>query len=176
MSHSRSRSVSPSPTAPQPKVLKISRDEEEKIVDRLYSKSVEQHAMRLEKRKREIYREEDPVKIPEAKIQEKVTKMMDFEMENRKRKHQSLLTKYYPDAPTVKRASEEVQESVSRLYGNAAAKEKKLQQLEEKYQFKPKPTGKSKTKDEQADIIARLSKPKRTDWSGHKYYGATHGT
>jgi hypothetical protein len=177
------RLVQPSRKLPSEKVpewyrapQKINTDDQEKLVDRLYSQTIKQHEMRLQQKTDQVYRYESQKKMSDERIQENVTRMTDAEIEKRKKQAVTLQGKYFPVEPEKRVPREVIEDSIKRLHESSTKSHNDNQKkLDEKYAFKPEYATKHLTSAEMSTYVERLAKPKPVDFTSHPMYGATHG-
>ncbi|EPY28028.1 hypothetical protein STCU_05337 [Strigomonas culicis] len=156
------------------KCLQISREDKEKLVDRLYTQSIESKKQKLEELEARYYPKKESKKISKEDIQKSVLRQVDEEMEFRRRAQaQAEANVYTKDAKTKKSADTamsplEIEESVKRMYDEALQrKEKNLEQSRKQYMFDPEKSAPTKKAPpgELKEYFEKISKPKKTDFS-----------
>lgn len=162
--------------ANQSPTKKINAECEEKLVDRLYLQTIKQHEEKLLKKVNQYYQYEAPKRLSDEKITENAIRLTSYEQDRRKAAAEKLELKYYQVEPPKTLSRDVIDECTSRMYeASLKLHQEKQKRLEKKYAFQPV-KGKKATDEEVAACASRLSAPKKSDFSDHPDFGATHGS
>ncbi|KPA82473.1 hypothetical protein ABB37_03534 [Leptomonas pyrrhocoris] len=166
----------------------LSAEEENKLVDRLYSQSLSRKEATLAELQARYYPVAAPLTISSEALQKSVKRQVDEEMEQRRQRRAVMdataaaaATGYAnrrdPKVATQATISpEEVEVSVRRMYDETLARKKaNMAESEKRYAFHPEGvTSKKMPKDEFQASVERMSKPKKTEFTTaeiNKIYG-----
>lgn len=172
---------------------RLNKEEEERLIARLFTESVEQRQLKLEELDRRYYPVAEPQRISQEQLQKSVERQVDQEMAIRQARREEA------EAATFKRnnrasaaadekrasradgsgatmSSEEVEASVKRMYDETLArKQVNLEESKRRY-APPAPKTKKVSKNELQEWVAAASKPKKTEFTideVNKIYGLT---
>jgi hypothetical protein len=165
------RGVSPrAPLASPRQTPKLTSDETEKLVQKLYGDAVAHRKLAIEKLDKKFYPVAKPLTVDQAKIDESVERQCTKQVELRKKREldaQKLQAR--PQSPKTM-SETEVEESVRRLYNDSVRiRSEQRKRLESKFTFHNKAAeearGKRHTKEELQNAALRLSVPVRRNYT-----------
>ena len=153
---------------------KLSKEDVERLGDRLYTQSMDQKRKKLEALESKYYKTEEPKTISKAEAEESALRQVNQEMEMRRKRQAELERKVHKEEEPRTLTQEEIDESVRRMYNEPMdIKKKKLEVLQKRYAPEPE-KGKRLGKSQQAEMASRLCQPKKqiyTDEEINKVYG-----
>jgi hypothetical protein len=166
-------------------------EEEGQLVDRLYTQSLSRKEATMAELEARYYPVAVPITISEEELQKSVKRQVDDEVEQRRLRRAEMdataaaaATTGYANrrdttaASAKKLSHEEVEASVRRLYDESLArKQASMAESKKRYAFHPESVkAKKMPKDEFQASVARMSQPKKTEYTTaeiNKIYGLT---
>lgn len=161
---------------------RISKEQEEDLVDRLYRHSLEQKEKKLKELDAHYYPVAKEKKISNEEMTKSAERQVDVEMNRRKQQQEENDKKFYEDqrktTKTTKITQAELEQNIKHLYDDTLARKKaNREESQKRYLFdREKATGPQKLmkpEDFKASV-ERMSKPKKTEFTTaeiNKIYG-----
>lgn len=161
----------------------LSREDEEKMVNRLYAQSLDAKKQKMDALDARYYPKTESKKITKEQMQKSVNRQVDEEMERRKQANAEADQRAYSQDAKTKNATvktltkEEIDSSVRRMYDETLEKKQRnMEESRKQYMFDPEKTAPTKKAPpaELKEYFERISKPKKTEYSTaeiNKVYG-----
>lgn len=153
---------------------KLTREEEEKLTNHLYTNSIENRKKSLEAIEAKIYRTEASRRLTKEEMEESAVRQATTELEMRRRRREELVKKVHKEEEPVTMDAEEVEASLRRMYEEPIRIRKaNMETLEKKHAPAPE-AGRRLTGEQQKALGDRLCVPKKTTYTDeeiNKIYG-----
>ncbi|CCW60762.1 unnamed protein product [Phytomonas sp. EM1] len=157
----------------------IAPQDEEKLIDRLYTRSIERKKAIIEESERRFYPVAEPTKISAEQLQKSIERQVYREMARRQARAQEADASLYgPNNGAAARSvsgkgriaaqtltNDEVADSVLRLYNQSLERRKaNMSESENRYLFHP-PESKKLPKGEIQEYINKMSQPRKREYT-----------
>ena len=153
---------------------KLTQEELAKLGDRLSTNALSTKNDSVKRSEDKVYRHQQPVYISRAEMEKSASRQVNEEMDRRKKSREALEAKHHKPNPTKKMSSDEVQESVRRVYDDqvrikkerlAKAQDARDKQLKLERGGADAPPERRLNRDEMSDMGARLAKPSKRQFT-----------
>lgn len=179
MTHGSTGKTTPSPggkmmlppiDSPTPKVVKITKEEEERLTDSLFRQALEKKKKSLEQIEHSVYKYEERKVIPKAVADASSNRQCNEELERRKKKRDELQHRHQPATNQKVISGTELESSLQRIYDDAMKlKKERIEALRTKQIEAEKKLlvagGGQLTKDQMVACADRLCKPSKRSYT-----------
>lgn len=160
---------------------RLNKEEENRVVARLYTESIESRQRGLEELDRRYYPVAEPTRISDERLKSSIERQVDQEMELRRTRRAEAeatmpVTNQRRGTAAAPRTQthEEVRESVQRLYDDSLARKKENLEESRRRHAPARPPAAKVSKEHIQEWVDKSSRPKKTEYSVaevNKIYG-----